>query len=94
MDALFIMMGLGIAASLAYGWYLAPNQKVNIQPDNLRIDYKSDVVLMVAEAYHADHNLASAITRISLLGNTQPVDTIQKAILFAEQQGYSDLDLQ
>ncbi len=90
----FIAIALGAAAGLAYGWLAAPAKQVNTQADNLRIDYRSDVVLMIAEAYHADHNLASAITRISLLGNTQPADTIQQAILFAERQGYSDLDLQ
>ncbi|MGB9672734.1 MAG: hypothetical protein ACPL3P_01210 [Anaerolineales bacterium] len=90
----FIAIGLGVAAGLAYGWLLSPGKQINTHADNLRIDYRSDVVLMVAEAYHADHNLASAITRISLLGNAQPADTIQQALLFAERQGYSDIDLQ
>jgi hypothetical protein len=90
----FFAIAIGAAAGLAYGWLLAPTKQVNTQPENLRIDYRSDVVLMVAEAYHADHNLASAITRIALLGNAQPANTIQQAILFAERQGYSDIDLQ
>lgn len=90
----FFAIAIGAAAGLAYGWLLAPTKQVNTQPENLRIDYRCDVVLMVAEAYHADHNLASAITRIALLGNAQPANTIQQAILFAERQGYSDIDLQ
>ncbi|MFZ5808080.1 MAG: hypothetical protein ACOY16_02260 [Chloroflexota bacterium] len=90
----FIAIALGAAAGLAYGWLLAPGEEVNTQPENLRIDYRSDVVLMVAEAYHRDQNLASAITRLALLGTAQPADTIRQALLFAERQGYHDLDLQ
>lgn len=90
----FIAIAIGAAAGLAYGWLLAPPKQVNTQPENLRIDYHSDVVLMIAETYHANHNLASAITHLALLGNAQPANTIQQAILFAEQQGYNDVDLQ
>ena len=84
---------LGAAGGLFYGWVLNPVKYVNTTPDTLRVDYKSDYVLMVAEAYGADSDLAQAARRLALLGDTPPVDTTRAAVLFAEKQGYTDADV-
>lgn len=90
----FIAIALGIAAGLGYGWLLATGEEVNTTPENLRIDYRSDAVLMIAEAYHKDQNLANAIRKLTMLGTRQPANIVQEAVLFAERQGYHDQDLQ
>ena len=84
---------LGIAAGLFYGWVINPVNYVDTTPDSLRIDYQSDYVLMVAESYSAEGDLAMSVRRLALLGTTPPVDTVQQAIIFAEGQGYTDADV-
>lgn len=90
----FIAIAFGAAAGVGYGWLLAPPPSIENQSSALRIDYQSDVVLMVAEAYAADQNLAAAIARLSFLKHSQPAEVIQQAVNFGERYGYSDTDLQ
>ena len=84
---------VGVAAGLFYGWVINPVNYVDTTPDSLRIDYQSDYVLMVAESYSAEGDLAMSVRRLALLGTTAPVDTVQQAIIFAEGQGYTDADV-
>jgi hypothetical protein len=84
---------VGIAAGLFYGWMINPVNYVDTTPDSLRIDYQSDYVLMVAEAYSAEGDLAMSVRRLALLGTSPPADTVQQAIIFAESQGYTDFDV-
>ena len=53
----FIVIALGLAAGLIYGWAISPVEYTNTTPDTLRADYRSDYVLMVAEVFHADQNV-------------------------------------
>jgi hypothetical protein len=89
-----LAIAFGAAAGIAYGWLLAPAPATATPASQLRIDYQSDVVLMVAEAYAADQNLAAAIDRLSLLKQPQVAEEIQQALNFGERYGYSDADLQ
>ena len=89
----FLAIGLGIFAGLAYGWWLNPVEYVDTTPDTLRIDYRSDYVLMVAEAYTAENDLAKAVYRLALLGERPPVETVREAILFFENENYPDADI-
>jgi hypothetical protein len=84
---------VGVAAGLFYGWRISPVEYVDTMPNTLRVDYKSDYVLMVAEAYSADKDLAQAVHRLSFLGTAQPSEIVREAILFAETQGYTDADI-
>lgn len=90
----FIAIAFGAAAGVGYGWLFAPPPAGEHQSSKLRIDYQSDVVLMVAEAYAADQNLAAAIARLSFLKQAQPAEVVQQAVNFGERYGYSDSDLQ
>ena len=85
----------GIALGLVYGWVVNPVQYVETSPDTLRADYKTDYVLMVAEAYHAEGDLSLAVRRLAILGNTAPLALAQQAIVYAGQAGYAakDVDL-
>ncbi len=84
---------VGGAAGLYYGWNISPVKYVDTPPDTLRVDYKSDYVLMVAEAYSADKDLPQAVQRLSFLGSALPGEIAREAILFAESQGYTDADV-
>lgn len=86
-----ILIGLGLG--LAYGWFIHPPKNSEITPDTLRIDYKTDYVLMVAEVFQKDHDLQNAIRHLETLG-ISPVDTmVEQAIEFAKQQVYSEPDI-
>jgi len=89
----FAMIALGAAGGLYYGWVINPVRYVDTTPDTLREDYKTDYVLMVAEAYHADHDLGLAVRRLALLGDIRPADRLAQATLFAVENGYSQADL-
>lgn len=90
-----IVIVIGAAAGMLYGWVINPVEYVNTAPDSLRIDYKTDYVLMVAEAYRVENSIQLAARRLALLGSDPPVEIVQEAILFATQIGYApnDLDL-
>ncbi len=89
----FLAILVGTAVGLFYGWVINPVRYVDTTPDTLRIDYKSDYVLMVAEAYSAEGDLALAARRLALLGATHPAEITRQALLFAESQGYTDADV-
>ena len=84
---------VGAAGAMLYGWVISPVEYVDTPPQSLRVDYKSDYVLMVAEAYRLDNDLALAVRRLSFLGSELPADIVRQAILFAENQGYTDADI-
>jgi hypothetical protein len=97
----FIAIGLGMALGLLYGWVLNPVEFVDVTPESLRVDFKSDYVLMVAEAYRSEQDLAMAVRRLAVLGNKPPVELVRQAILFAEdpqnfgdKMAYPDADLE
>ena len=88
----FIAILCGIGLGLLYGWVISPVEYVNTTPNTLRMDYKTDFVLMVAEAYSNDHNLSLAVRRLALLA-ADPADATYQAIIFAQKAGYTDADL-
>ena len=63
---------LGIVIGLLYGWVIDPVQFTDITPDALRIDYKTDYVLMVAEAYQTEQKEEVAARRLAILGSQSP----------------------
>ncbi len=83
----------GLAAGLYYGWKINPVEYLNTSPDTLRVDYKTDFVLMVAEAYHADGSLDQAAQRLLILGDPSPADMVARATDFALQHNYAEADL-
>jgi len=88
-----ITIVLGAAAGMYYGWVINPVKYIDTAPDSLRIDYITDYVLMVAEAYQAEGNLDLAVRRLALLGDTPPQERVLNAIVFALEQKYIEADL-
>jgi hypothetical protein len=88
-----IVILIGIALGLLYGWVIDPVDFVDTPPNTLRADYKADYVLMVAEIYGSDHNAEQAVMRLTFLGDPSPVDSVENALIFAVDAGYAAVDL-
>lgn len=88
-----LAIALGSAAGMYYGWVLNPVEYIDTAPDSLRIDYKTDFVLMVAEAYYVEQDLGFAVRRLGLLGDRPPMDIVVETILFAVENEYAETDL-
>ena len=84
---------VGAALGLAYGWIVSPVRYVDTSPDTLSIDYKTDYILMVAEAYQNEGDLGLAVRRLALLGNIPPTEMVGQAIQFAQKYGYAEADI-
>ncbi len=83
----------GIAAGLLYGWVINPVKFVDTTPASLRADYRTDYVLMVAEAFHADQDAALAGRRLAIFGAEAPGDIALQALHEAQQAGYAEPDV-
>lgn len=94
----FVFFGLailaGIAAGLGYGWAINPVRYASTSPESLRSDYQTDFVLMTAELYRAENDLALALARLDFLGGTSPLILMDSAIDFAQTHRYAPADLQ
>ena len=85
---------VGIGLGLLYGWVINPPEYTNTSPSDLRQDFKTDYVLMVAEMYQAEGDAQAAARRLSYLGNQEATKTIQTAIDFAnDHSDYPQDDL-
>ena len=89
-----VMILLGTAAGLYYGWSVKP-LRASSSPDQLRQDYKTDYVLMVAEVFRVEKDVSLATMRISQVSDQPPLRVVQEAILKAGEYKFSagDLDL-
>ncbi|MBN1120877.1 MAG: hypothetical protein JXJ17_07345 [Anaerolineae bacterium] len=65
--ALLIGLVIGIAGGLYYGWYLNPVDWVNIGPDKLNAEDQQEYILLVAEAYLQEQEIARASARLAAL---------------------------
>ena len=90
---ILIAIFLGAAIGLVYGWIINPVQFTDTTPDALRIDYRTDYVLMVAEAYQVEQNPTTAAQRLAVLGSEPPATIVGDAYNFARESAYSADDL-
>jgi hypothetical protein len=67
---------LGLGAGLLIAWVIAPVEYVDAAPSLLRADYKDQYRLLTASAYAASGNLERARSRLSLLGDPDPVQAL------------------
>ncbi len=84
---------LGFALGFAYGYLVEPVEFVDVSPQDLRTDFRTDYILMVAEAFQAEQDLDSATRRLALLGKEPPADLAAQALAFAEQADFSPEEL-
>ena len=88
-----LLTALGIGIGLIYGWILNPVTFVDTTPASLRVDYRTDYVLMVAEGFHADQNADLAVHRLAILGGVTPAVLSAQAIQDGKQLNYSANDI-
>ncbi len=85
---------LGGFLALIYGWLIRPVEYIDTTPDALRIDFRTDYVLMVAESFSADQELDLAQFRLAALGPLAPDEYATDAIDYALEQSFSRIDLE
>jgi hypothetical protein len=88
----FIVVLLGVASGLYYGWVINPVKYVDTTPAKLRSDYQTDYILMVAEVYQAEGDLDLAARRLAVLGDSPPAEIVRQAMILAAQIPYADSD--
>ena len=88
---LVLIVGLGLG--LLYGWVINPVSYQDTTLNNLRIDYKTDYTLMVAEVYHQEKDLEWAMNRLILLEDPSPLTSVENALKFASQAEYTLPDM-
>lgn len=71
---LALLVGLGLG--LVYSWIISPTRIVDAQPSALRADFKDQYRSLIAAAYNATDNLPRARARLSLLGDSDPVEAL------------------
>ncbi len=84
---------LGIAGGLAYGWMYYPAEITTTTLEDLRSDYKADYVLMVAEVYSSDGDLANAVELLEKINPDDPLRAVQEGLLTAQKMGYEDWEM-
>ncbi len=85
---------VGIAAGVIYGWVINPVEYVDTGPHSLRIDYKTDYILMVAELFQQENDIYAAVARLVFLGDESPIEMTHQAILFAGNNNYAPDDIE
>ena len=84
---------VGGLIGVIYGWFINPVEYTDTAPQKLRVDYKTDYVLMVSEAFNEDGDMALALDRLAFLGGKSPDIVVYEAIKFAEEKGYNSADV-
>jgi len=67
-----IGLALGLALGLLVGWVIWPVRYTNTLPSQLRQDYRTDYILMVAAAYTVEEDPNAALERLAQLDRTNP----------------------
>lgn len=91
--SILITAFLGLALGLFYGWKINPVQYTDITPDVLSIDFRTDYVLMVAEAYRTEQDPELAAQRLAVFGSQPPALIAGEAETYARQTGYPPEDV-
>lgn len=89
----FTVLIIGFGVGLLYGWVINPVEYVDTVPESLSEAYQADYVLMIAETYHAEKDLALAVQRLTFLGEASPESILQQAMDFAVRENYAPSDL-
>jgi hypothetical protein len=85
---------LGASVGLSYGWLIQPVEYVDTAPASLSQDYKTDYVLMVAEAYSHEEDIDLALRRLAALGSRPPLEMVRQALGFAMEHNFRPADIQ
>lgn len=90
----FIAILVGLVISMYYGWMVNPVEYVDTAPASLKVDFRTDYVLMAAETYQSKQDPALAARQLALLGSRPPAEISAEALAYAQSVGYDQTDLQ
>ena len=89
-----LAIALGIGAGLAFGWMIMPPKApVNAPMKDLRVDYKTDLVLMVAESFAKNSDSEQALDQLQEIDPGDPLTLIGASLSYAKEIGYPPADL-
>jgi len=90
----FLAILIGAGAGLAFGWTMMPPAAPTDAPlASLRTDFKTDLVLMVAEEFQAEPDSMQALTQLDRLDESDPITLLGNSIQYAQGIGYPEEDL-
>lgn len=85
---------IGAGAGLAFGWTMMPPTAPKDAPlASLRADFKTDLVLMVAEDFQTEPDSMQALTRLDKLDNGDPIILLGNSLQYAQAIAYPEGDL-
>ncbi len=88
------MIGLGVVLGIFFAEQVYPVEVQRCTPEYPpRWTTRSDYVLMVAESYAQAQDPALAAQQLAQLSSARPIETVNLAIVFALENGYSPNDL-
>ena len=87
----FLALLVGVGAGLAFGWMMMPPAAPRNAPlASLRADFKTDLVLMVAEEFQTFPNSMQALTQLDKLDESDPITLLGNSIQYAQAIGYPE----
>jgi len=90
----FLAILVGVAAGLAFGWTMMPPAAPSDAPiSSLREDFKTDLVLMVAEEFQTALDPMQALNRLDDLDEGDPITLLGASIQYAQTIDYPEADL-
>lgn len=90
----FLAILVGVGAGLAFGWTMMPPAAPTDAPlASLRTDFKTDLVLMVAEEFQTEPDSMQALTQLDRLDESDPITLLGNSIQYAQGIGYPEEDL-
>ena len=90
----FLAILIGGGAGLAFGWVMMPPAAPTNAPlASLRADFKTDLVLMVAEDFQTEPDSMQALTQLDKLDESDPITLLGNSIQYAQSIGYPEEDL-
>lgn len=87
---------LGIVAGLAFGWLaMPPKAAQDADMERLRVDYQTDLVLMLAESFQKEPDILFTLDELAKISDEDPLTFIGKSVFYAQKVGYpqEDVDL-
>jgi hypothetical protein len=90
----FLTILIGIGAGLAFGWLVMPPKPAqNANFERLRVDYQTDLVLMLAEAFQKEADSLFTLSELAKISQADPMTLIGNSLYYAQQVGYPQEDL-
>ena len=84
---------IGIAGGVSLGCAVNPFNRSDAKPQQLRIDYQTDYVLMVSELYQSEADISRAVVRMAFLNDNAPLETLNLTINYAQENNYVPDDI-